>query len=789
MITTESIRRLLAIADVARDPYAVAGTAAALLAADGGDRFALEQYVRALGALKLTAAAQRLAGSRAGGGGGGERPGDAGITGGGVIAWGSRGRRFAANLRALERRNGAAAAWVAQAAAGGQGDRGLSRFELHLAADGNFQVLDTAQPIISGWLGGLMPHKAATAMWRFDPRETPVPRPLAFDGLGFGWLFLHYLETTANSYLNYSCAGYVLEGDPLALAMLLHMHDLQEVIGSPRTRWFIAATPEEAQRAFRSALETEVEWTIPDRFARCALFPRPALELQGMLKELLQTRERRRQDLVVQNERFYAGKDRTYWQQRFREALAPGAPADRRLRVLGITSRYTTVLQHAMTELKAAADAAGAVMEVVMETDDQSLESPFVERIAALKPDLIVQISRMRYENPQLPRDVPFLCWDQDNLPCMRTEGATRSLDALTYVAGHAAIFGYSHLGWPQRNCIFCHPAGATFRYHAGPVAPDLMARFACDVSYVSNAAAPPEVLALELRGRWAGDGRIAAAFDEAAGEIRRQSDSGRVWDNLAIRALLREGGAFGDDVSRLHEMAMDLHRYADRCFRLAALSWVSRWCAATGRSLRLYGRGWDSHPEFARWAAGYAQQGEELRAIYRASRINLQLIETGFLHARSLDGLAAGGFFLTREVPSDGEDPQTLRDMHLLGQWAIEQRIQSPAELDAAGDPLVQARWRRALAFHPWTPAHALQALKIWAATPHASVAFPMLSRISFRGEAHFAELAERYLADEGLRQSVAAEMRRIVLEQFSHESRWNQFVARVADGLAPHA
>ncbi len=52
MLNTDSLRRLLAVADVAKDPYAVADVAATLLAANPSDPAAAD-YRRALAHLKL----------------------------------------------------------------------------------------------------------------------------------------------------------------------------------------------------------------------------------------------------------------------------------------------------------------------------------------------------------------------------------------------------------------------------------------------------------------------------------------------------------------------------------------------------------------------------------------------------------------------------------------------------------------------------------------------------------------------------------------------------------------
>ena len=110
---------------------------------------------------------------------------------------------------------------------------------------------------------------------------TPIPQPVAFDGLGFGWLLTHLLETTANSLVSYSCAVYVLESDPLALAMLLHMHDYQAVIEQKRVRWFISDQAGEVMQRFDAALRENGHWSLPGRFVRVPLRQREALAIDA----------------------------------------------------------------------------------------------------------------------------------------------------------------------------------------------------------------------------------------------------------------------------------------------------------------------------------------------------------------------------------------------------------------------------------------------------------------------------------------------------------------------------
>ncbi len=484
---------------------------------------------------------------------------------------------------------------------------------------------------------------------------------------------------------------------------------------------------------------------------------------------------------------YYAGKDAAYWAGRFEEAAEGRGPA---LRVLGITSRFTTVLQHSMAEMQKAVTASGAEMRVAIEVDDQSVENPCVEMIAEFKPDLILQISRMRYEHEALPKEVPFLCWDQDNLPCMRTAGATGSLDGLTYVAGHGAAFGYTALEWPRENCLFCHPAGATHRYSAEPRA-ERAEEFLCDVSYVSNASGTPGVLGEQLRRRWEKDTRLAGIFDEAMGNVLAKTEAGKAWDYVSLLNYVKElmGRSRGGDreAGWLREMAVDLNTFADRCFRHTTLGWVSRWCAAKGKAFRLYGRGWEGHAELGRWAAGIAEPGEMGRAIFQGSRINLQIIGSGFIHSRSLDGLAAGGFFLTRGTPSDGLGVEGVAELHGLARWVVEHDVRTDAELDRVTDAGVREKVKGARAYYSrhGVSGPMCRSLHVWAEVPPSGLVIPQLGAITFWNEGEFGALAERYLEDEAGRAAMAKTMREAVLRKFSYTARWESFLRSIQGGM----
>jgi hypothetical protein len=89
--------------------------------------------------------------------------------------------------------------------------------------------------------------------------------------------------------------------------------------------------------------------------------------------------------------------------------------------------------------------------------------------------------------------------------------------------------------------------------------------------------------------------------------------------------------------------------RLFDLRWRRQTLHWAAGYAADTGRTLRIYGRGWNRDPVLAPYAVGPVEHGEPLRRAYRGARLVIQTIPGGFLHQRTFEGLASGSMVIAR--------------------------------------------------------------------------------------------------------------------------------------------
>ena len=698
---------------------------------------------------------------------------------GGAVQWTSRRRRFAANMEVVARR------WPELAALIPDGDAVAACYRLYQDKTGNYQIRDASERnLAGGWLSEVGDHKASVKHWTgtVTPASGQVLAPVAFDGAGYGWLLIHGLQATEHLYLNYACAVYVVEPDPAALAMLLHLHDLRPWLEQPRFRLFVGP---EAGSKFEASFNDR-HWSIPNYIFANPLTERPALELLKIARTQAARRDQERRELQLQSEAYYADKDAAYWRERYDEALSGRGE---RLRILGITSRFSTVLKYSMAELAEAARALGHEFELSMESDDQSLERDDAWLVANFKPDLVVQISRLRNPTGDVPLKAPFLCWDQDNLPVMREASVKDKLTEYMYIAGYGAHEGYHRYGWPLENCIFCHLAGATHRYHAGPLA-DGPRMAVCDFSYVSNASASPEAFLESLEQKWAplgGEGVmrqtgrwLLESRDLFAGQEKLLAQIRTAARDQSLQMTARAEGEIGVELTRL----------ADRLFRHEALGWVAEYCRGRGKSLRLYGQGWEDNPEFREFACGPIEPGEPMRALYQQTRINLQLIHAGFLHSRSLDGLAAGGFFLTRRSPADQTNDPKMKDFFLLARRFLELGYGSWAEVVSSTDPTIREQIRRLDIDRDLSDRdyYKIDYLYIVSQIAIGGIFFEDLPAISFGTREELYSLAERYLSDEPQRRSMGEKMRQVVEKEFSYDARFKWFAASIRRGFAAY-
>jgi hypothetical protein len=377
--------------------------------------------------------------------------------------------------------------------------------------------------------------------------------------------------------------------------------------------------------------------------------------------------------------------------------------------------------------------------------------------------------------------------WVQDRLPNIFRASAGAAQKRADYALGYGRQECIVSHGYPRERFI---PAMVGFnenRFAARELSRDELDRYACDVSFVSHASTPPEVLVQrEIDKTPLPEGKRFLA--DVLERFRAIYDGGGyVSEGGQIRKIIREsmttGGIETSDLSGLLDFF--IQKVNNAFFRQQALAWLSEMDV----NLHLWGRGWDEHPRFKRFARGIADNEKQLGAIYQASSINLQVTPFGAVHQRLFDGLSAGGFFLLRHCTGDDCDPIYRK----MWEWCEEAGIGSGPQFFAQAPEHVRemiAKITDLTAEDPSTiPDTFFLGLEEAAAagfTRSAATLFAEYKGISFRNRAELQSRVSYFLLNPEHRRQIAQSMRARVIDSMTYKAITSRLLRFISADLS---
>jgi hypothetical protein len=665
-------------------------------------------------------------------------------------------QRFRANLDALRTRDAELADRLAAH---------VPSTQLFVAARGDQVFLGRSGPIgIEVIPDPLPPAEARKLLATLFPTGH-VAWPLLIGGLAYGWAWdrISKLPCKVDSAPGHKPPVYLLTADVDQLWAVLHVMEWAELLADPR---FVILAGPDAVGQLKHLLTSDLQWSRP----RASIRIEGALwtgEFNTLMESINQSIDGRTAELKSCLADFYPPASRHLWEQK----LASGQP----LRILGITSRFTTFLQYSMRDWLAGFERLGHETLLLMEPADHLVCAPpaIAQAVADYRPDLIVIIDHYRAETGVIPDTVPCVMYVQDRLPNMYNAAAGRAQGPLDYALGFARLHLGTRYGYPIERFLPAPVGINEDRFSRTQLTPDQRNRFACDVSYVSNASRAAADVMRE-HAQKSGSPQIARLFEDLHDRMEAHyALGGDPFSEISLRRLLNQSAASTrvdlDENSASDVLYFFHHEINNRMFRHQTLEWL----ADSGANLHLWGKGWESHPRFARYAKGVADNQRDLPLIYRASRINIQVTPHGSVHQRLLDGLAAGGFFLLRWHPGDAVG----RLYRELLTWCQAHGIASDDELHTSADGRVSDIISRINRFEGSNPDERMLGV-FDVMNAHADANFmtaadsiwPEFEAASFNSGAELEVKLARFLNDAPAREDIARSMRDSVIEHFSY-------------------
>jgi hypothetical protein len=550
------------------------------------------------------------------------------------------------NLRALRARG--ADADGALSAAFAAWSEGLETSECFSATDGNL-VRREGRDGTPAWTHFLIDQRTLATTYcaqHIDGSEL-FSRALAIEGIDPPWLFDQAWRALSRSLTGYAPPITILQADAMEFFDGLSGLDLREQLIDPRVRVFVGA--DASQRWLNDALERVDESVLGTAVALPGVRARISPLAQAVTGRGAAAQAEEFARLQTKVSAMYAGRDAAWWARRYRDARQGGP----RLRVLVPTSRYSTYVRHAAEDLVAAFEELDCEARVAMESGPNSKQSAsgHLRPIAEFEPDLIALVNYFRGDlGLAFPEQVPWLCWLQDS---MSHQFAERRWGELDFVAGHLHKEIAHREGFPNDRSMPFPVVASARKFHAEPVGTELAERFACEVAYVSHQSETAEA----FHNRFVAEARepalvrvldaVRPLVEEAAAEPMGSTLLGR------LQHLTREVAHRIDPAANVAGVGFVYRHYAlplaDRVIRHQMLRWAGEVCERRGWRLRLYGRGWESHPEFARYARGELAHGEELRACYQSAAVHLHASACTLVHQRVMECALSGGLPIAR--------------------------------------------------------------------------------------------------------------------------------------------
>lgn len=709
------------------------------------------------------------------------------------LSWSSLSQQFQANLNVLNTRGGHFAALAdATAQVWKEASEGLTA---HKASDGNVFVRGTRSSGHRIWLPAPSDyHGALEAIPENPPWSGRMPPPFLFEGVGLGWLLPRLHASTHHTSVTFSPMIFFIEPNLRALATVLHLQNWTVPLADERV-WLFAGP---------KAWESWTQWMCDDSKISppqpIKQLPQwvgtPASQGEQCRQRVLQHYESLRRQYQRQADELYGDRDTAWWAKRY-QAAGSNDP----LRVLCLTSRFTTFLRHSTEDLARAFESLGIKTTLLMEPTPHSSFTPHFSLKACVEfePDLVMVIDHHRHEYPGwLPSQVPFVCWIQDDLPDLFAADVGEKLGPLDFTMGYGRVRGVIEAGYPRERFMASSMAIDETKFEL-PAEGREDESLRCDAVFISHHSETPEDLCGRVK-RMAGDERLGqlmdAFFEETRGLFASAGyNAGYNLDRLFREVEAKAGIVCENESTRQQVMTIFARPLADRILRHASLGWVADWAEGSGRTLHIYGKGWEAHPRFGRYAKGPAAHGQQLARISRAAGVNLHISSAPALHQRVLEAAAAGGFVMVRYHPADFFEP----GHEAMRAFLAERDIREPTQLSLEEVPREYvAMKQRTNALIGETMTDHIQVTMSYLlqhgplADPsrrdqYAGEVFKDLKDITFDSPEQFAERAEYFLNHPDQRQAIVDRMKTTVNDRFTYQallSRLIEFVtARVTE------
>lgn len=502
-------------------------------------------------------------------------------------------------------------------------------------------------------LGDAPPVAGGGTIW---PKAAPFAPPLVLVGLASAEVLARAIAERTGS-LQYLPRVLVIEPRAeSALAGLARLGEAaaRELLDAPGVAWFVGP---QAMPRLEAWLSDHVDDPLPKDVMENG---GPTGVATGVAKLLGEAHARQQAAMRERSATLRQWANSRQKREAVRAAWRTGAG----LRLLVITTRYSTYMRHAAADLVAVLRNLGHEATLAIEPDDHTGQTQlhYTRAVIGFDPDGVVLLNYFRPQiGPVLPPHVPVVTWSQDAMGHYFSGANPPRASSVDFVAGMLYPELRDRLGVPEERMLAWPNAVSPVKFHDGTV-DAAHERLRCEVALMTRHSEPPGSYIRRVYDQGGAQsiyGPAILELERRVPEAMERAQGGRRWlvaelraeCEAALRATNSRAPAPALAEGLLQQIAYPL---ADLHFRQQAARWAANVCTRRGWCLHLYGKGWEGHPELARFAKGELGHGEELRAAYQLAGVTIHASVRGQNHQRVAEAAMSGGLPIVRRTFED---------------------------------------------------------------------------------------------------------------------------------------
>ena len=335
------------------------------------------------------------------------------------------------------------------------------------------------------------------------------------------------------------------------------------------------------------------------------------------------------------------------------------------LRILFYTSRFTQVVQYWTRDFMRACQELGIQCLMVIDKSDihQATSSELVNKIAEFRPNIIFRINFFKSDFEVIPSNIMFINWMQDPAYQLSSYKHAKQFGwndfSLTYTRNWRAQMietGYDS----SRIEVQTVPVDENI-FYARDMSQEEREFYKSDISFPGNYQRPEKHLA-NLIVKYTAD---EISVDLKAGisdllistyEILRSkmNNSELIYSAEQCETIIRELAALLEidiELNVIKQMGQEF--FHPVCYNLQRKITL-KWLIDYGFQVKLWGRGWDTDPDFKANAMGLLNHGEELAKMYSCAKIVPGAFIEYTAHFRSWESTSCGALGMVRYIPEE---------------------------------------------------------------------------------------------------------------------------------------